>query len=221
MKQHILSRLLWLANGRPPSIGRERFYAVKKRLLERYATRTGVDLQEITKTCFRCEGDDDPQCRRCGGTGIYDQYWFELHRWQWGRHCFHSPGVRRYTKPDGEVQIRGRIEHKERPGRWPEEAALWLALMYDRRLWWMLVTACWHTGWTWLPMLNLRWLLTTIKHESVRIRGGRCRQCNRWFTRVFDNHRAFSTSCRRCRKPKISLEDNNDSGDYTDEDLPF
>lgn len=217
MIQRVLARLLWLANGSPPHTGRDRFYAMKRGLLERYATKDGVDIQHVRKICYGCDGtgfyeDTGRDCRRCWGTGTWAEFWVELQRWEWCGYRFHTPGPKLYRKPETTAaNITGYIEHRPRPGRWPDEAALWLALIYDRGLWWKLVTSCWHHGWTWCPMVNLRWLLTTITHEVGRARGGHCTRCGRWFTRLFDR-RGHHFWCHACRRAPASV---------FDEDIPF
>src|SRR5919106_1301162 len=145
---HLITPLLRLANARPPSNERacQRFYAMKDHLLQRYGQRTGEALQEITRYCYGCDGtggdEEGMACGRCDGTGVYNRCWVRLACWQLGPYIFHRPIERRWIKPSGAVTIHGRFQHPvvRRAG---DEALLWLALLYDRGLWWQVVS----TGW--------------------------------------------------------------------------
>jgi hypothetical protein len=210
----LVARLLWLANGDPPMTGRADFYAMKARLLARYGRVVGRDVQEVVKTCYGCDGsgiypysgcDCDStscrwcSCRRCGGTGVYDRFWCVLTRHEFGGHVFHTPGERTWRKPAEPVTIHGRIQHTYR-GRAADEAALWLALMYDRRLFGRLMTSGWPCGPTWrYPLCTLRKLTGRLAMQLSRLRRHRC-HCGRTY-RQYPWERGHWCVCRECRKP--------------------
>lgn len=194
--KRLLSYLLWLANSDPPYCHRERFYAMKTRILRRYATREGTDLQEIPgKKCWGpyqsgCLGR---RCRRCEGTGWYAfPFWVKLERWRLGSRLFHIPGSRQYQRPDGLVGIVGRIEHQHVDHWSAREAALWLALAFDRGLFWrMCATSC-PCGWTGRPLCTLGQILFHVRGLVRRWIPRRCR-CGRLYIREHSWQ-----YCRRC-----------------------
>jgi hypothetical protein len=196
----IVAYLLWLANSRPPVLGqRHAFYDLKARILREHAVPVGEDIQHFVKECYRCEGtgevDDyqDGVCPRCRG-GIYDQFWVRLVRWDFAGRIFHTPGERRRTRPTEAVTIEGRIEHRGGLGHKPKEAAMWLGLLYDRRLFWSLFTnsgsAC---GWYWLPLCNLQRAYMVCRRWARAVRGKVC-PCGR-------RHWRASFYCRACCNP--------------------
>lgn len=154
IKVRVLSALLYLANG---DVGRGgwgydewvkfRFYTfIKSPILRTYATATGqMDVQRIVRECRGCGGtglwgshrsDGGSVCFRCNGTGVYRTDHFGLARYDLGGRVFHQPVLKWIgTMPpaDMPVTIEGRIDHRYR-GTKAVEALLWLALVYDRRL---------------------------------------------------------------------------------------
>ena len=54
-----------------------------------------------------------------------------------------------------EITIDGRIEHRRDLGRKPAEAALWLALLFDRVLFRSMMTGGCCCGWTGLPLCTM------------------------------------------------------------------
>lgn len=171
--QLLLRVLLHLANSDPPTVGRREFYALKDRLLDRYATRVGAEIQEIEQPCYGWgrQGCDGHDCPKCGGTGIWERVWVLLHRYRWGRYVFHRPGQRSWTRPP-HVHIRGRIQHR-RYGRAAAEAALWLYIFTGE---WALLAlslrASRRFGWWLWPLLNLQRVVFEVA-QSRRARRNR------------------------------------------------
>jgi hypothetical protein len=143
----LVARLLWLANTDPPDLERQRFYAIKNRLLHAYGRSTGHIWQRVSKRCWWCHGDgiEEPPwvpdrgmpCERCNGTGEFDHFWVRLSTWDLAGFRFHRPEFRQSRidpawRPRTGQYIDGRIEHA-RVGYKSLEACLWLILFYDRR----------------------------------------------------------------------------------------
>ncbi|MDE2010253.1 MAG: hypothetical protein KGJ09_09290 [Candidatus Omnitrophica bacterium] len=209
MIRKLLARLLHLANSDPP-FNRREFYNLKDRLLRKYGTFHGHDLQIITKECWgeRHYFDDDsydfvqepcgPQCRRCGGTGIFDQRWVRLERWQWGKYLFHIPAGDTRKKPDSppESWIKGVIKHQDY-GRLSNEACLWLYLLCGEwDLFWRTMKGSCCCGWYLWPLLNLQRLTMNL---CMRLRWKMCGCCGR----RFPTWGIGWQWCRKCRnKPQ-------------------
>jgi len=156
----ILAKLLNLAN-RCRYGNRSRFYDVKKRLLHRYGTRTKGQVQHIVNQCWgEYEESCGPLCRRCGGTGIYSEFWCFLERWEWGGFVFHVPMARVWFPPKEPPEIVGRIQHEE-TGWLGLEAALWLYLL-SGELEEFFEELCdgVYCGWYAYPLLNLQRFLS-------------------------------------------------------------
>lgn len=194
--------LLWAANTSPPYFHSQHFYAMKSVLLRRWAKPDGHDVQHIRDDCFACNGTgrhcEGQSCRRCFGTGAWKEKWYRLDRWRWHGRVFHTPAweiTRRDMQRDATVE--GRIRHDEELGRFPMEAALWLALLFDRALWRKLMSSGWHVGWTWYPMHNLRKVYGVTRSKWRRLRGSRC-TCGAWHRELFG--RRFPR-CRRVLAP--------------------
>lgn len=159
MNKHLLNLLgevLHCANSRPPDIKERQFYALKDRLLQRYGTGDGFDVQHIKQDCWDCDGTGKlyaeymhlghltsiyvGKCKRCTD-GIYRQFWVRLERYRLGRHVFHTPKERYYNDPGLTMQrplIDGYIRHHNYPGHLPLEAAFWLFLAFEPRLFWQM-----------------------------------------------------------------------------------
>lgn len=142
--KRLIGTLLHLANANPPFLAREEFYCLKTRLLRRYGQRAGMDIQHLVDQCWSCSGTgtfthasgDKEGCWKCNGSGVYRQRWVKLERWTLGGRVFHVPvcettEVRVHAA--WEVTIEGRIQHRYYRHRQPEEAALWLFLLFDQR----------------------------------------------------------------------------------------
>jgi hypothetical protein len=120
----ILSYLLHYANSEPQNNRySDSFYKIKDKILTKYATLLGTDIQHIEpKICFKCDGTGTYirqydgshfTCWDCVGSGIYkDGFWTVLNKYQFGNYTFHIPKERLYVKPEQEVNIVGYINHK-------------------------------------------------------------------------------------------------------------
>lgn len=201
----LIGRLLHIANSNPPW-PRETFYAMKSSILSRFGLCVGQDVQHIVKKCwgdrydcngnplYKCEGG---HCRRCGGTGIFQQKWVYLSRWELGGVVFHRPDRTAYIEPEEEPTITGHIEHRSY-GRLSFEAACTLALLFDRRLLWALLTRNGHyLGWYWHPWCNLARVVNNADSFIRRFTAHTCFCGRRW------RHWFESTGwcvCRKCRQ---------------------
>lgn len=201
MRQRILARLLHLANSGHPW-RRTEFYAIKERLLRRYATFRGHHMQEIRKECWGprlgwdeygdpVRGKCGPTCRQCGGTGLFDIRWVRLERWRWGKFEFHIPAGDTRVRPAGHVDIVGRIEHRDY-GRLSNEAVLWLYLLAGewqefRRV--MVCGSC--CGRYWWPLTNLQRIAMRL---NMKLSWRRC-----WCGRMFPTWGRGWCVCKRCR----------------------
>jgi hypothetical protein len=211
----VLASVLVCANSSPPTCHREEFYRMKDAILSKHGKLIGTDLQHIVKPCWGeweergCVGDG---CRRCGGTGVYAEKWIILERWELGARIFHRPMEATMIRPNGPVTIEGRLTHERWPGHQPTEAALWLALVFDRRLFcrMMFVPSSCACGWFLLPLVNLSRVFFRARMFAVRFRGQRC-YCGRTFRRWFG--RGGWCVCRRCRKPRGHV--------WTEQEIPF
>lgn len=144
----MISRLLHIANSSPPSDKKrkERFYAMKQRILRWFGTEDGHDLQYIPgKKCWSCEGTgglyEPGGCWKCDGDGWFRApVWVVLKRWKFGRYTFHEPIQRLYRKPDTNSHprpiIEGYVEHASYSWKEIHRARFILALLFDwRQLW--------------------------------------------------------------------------------------
>ena len=181
--QRLLARLLHVANSKPP-FDRPAFYNLKSRLLRKYATFDGNDLQEIRKECWGYYGENgcthNVKCK-CGGTGIFDLFWVRLNRWKWCGYLFHEPNGRTWITPnDGQVTIFGVIEHHDY-GRASAEATLWLYLLCGEwKLFRSEMASCCRCGKYWWPLLNIQRVLMESHFLRLRIKDAiRRRKCKR------------------------------------------
>lgn len=140
----IVLPLLDAANDSPPVLARREFYALKERLLRRYATPDGIDVQHIKDECYECSGREKPGCYRCVN-GVYRERFVALNRWRWGKHSFHT-FKERLSSPPTLPTIHGFVRHGKRlPGHWPTEAFYWLALVCgDWKAFASEFGRCWH-----------------------------------------------------------------------------
>ena len=147
----LLGEVLHVANSRPPFVYKDEFYNLKDTLLCRFGKPDGFDIQHIVKECWECDGGYRSEsvnnlgmvvsvkrkCMKCGGSGIYLQFWTRLSRYQIGRRVFHHPERRYYVDPEIPLQrpvIVGYVEHQKYSGYLHTEALLWLSLVYDLKL---------------------------------------------------------------------------------------
>lgn len=143
----MLAYLLHVANSDPWF--RDRFYAMKTRILHRFARTDGHDIQELPGAqCWSCHGGgvyyhisgDTDQCWKCDGTGWYRQpRWTRLQRWKLGRYSFHEPIDSGYGSPPIKLEtpravILGYVRHRDYTTRRVLLATLLLALIFDRGL---------------------------------------------------------------------------------------
>lgn len=144
----MIARLLHIANSCPPAskARRDRFYAMKSRILNWFGTEDGYDLQYIEgKRCWSCEGTGglyEPHgCWKCGGDGWFKPpVWILLKRWKFGGYSFHEPLQRYYRKPEmhehAKPMIVGYVEHVSYPWEKVQRARFILALLFDWKLLW-------------------------------------------------------------------------------------
>lgn len=193
----MIARLLHIANSAPPASKqhRERFYAMKQRILRWFGTEDGFDVQVIEgKRCWSCEGTGglyEPYgCYKCGGDGWFKPpVWIILKRWKFGGYTFHEPIERLHKSPDikshGRPLIVGYVEHASY--RWKDinRARFILALLFDWRL---------------------------LGHETAnwwirRIMSAKCYKCNRRLWTV------KQSLCSTCQRIKLAIQE--------DHDIPF
>jgi hypothetical protein len=203
----LVSRLLWLANSGPPIARTEQFYALKDRILRRWGTRDGHDWQHIIKECYGCDGRGESRecperaCRRCGGSGVYDHFFVKLERWDLAGRTFHRPAEKTWKRPSEPVAIVGRVRHAD-VGRAGNEAALWLALLLDRRLFAALMTSSCCCGPTWrYPLVTLQKLTFRLGMAARGWERRRCVTCGRGFRQGFRSRGCHSFVCGRCDRP--------------------
>lgn len=150
-----LSAHLFFANAHP--LGGSRFYALKERLLIKNAEKMGPKVQHIKHSCYGCDGsgigDGGYKCGRCGGTGIYSELWVIHHSWRWDGFEFLIPASRMYHDPKFEgPYIEGRVIHRVDILQ-ARVSALWLALLFDRRLFWQICRGSNLCRWSWHPLI--------------------------------------------------------------------
>jgi hypothetical protein len=214
MTRRLLGWLLHRANSSPPLTGRTEFYALKDRLLARYGTPDGEDVQHIADGCWGCDGTgrydgSGYRCRKCWDTGVYRERWTRLVRWTLGGYRFHTIAPRQDVwGPGTPASIEGRVARRDY-GRLAAECQLWLALALDRRLFRRLVSgSCYCSPGLW-PMLRLQKVAFDLRMFAGRLKRRTCSQCGRPFRRWTA---AGWVACRACRvKPT----------DRVSEDTPF
>ena len=197
----LLAAVLACANSSPPTCHCEAFYAMKDAILRKHGKLVGADLQHIVKKCwggydYPCRG---ASCRKCGGTGIYSERWHILQRWELGGRIFHRPIDSTSLRPDGPVTIEGNVEHRRWMGHQPLEAAMWLALVFDRRLFCRMafLPASCACGWFWLPLVNLARISFRLRMFVWRFQGRKC-YCGRTYRQWFGS--GGWCVCWRCRR---------------------
>jgi hypothetical protein len=178
--RRLLGWLLHLANGHPPTNHTAAFYRLKERLLK--GRQNGHDVQHLGARCWgelrgvRCVGS---LCMRCAGTGDYWEKWVILERFELGGYTFHRPGLVRRTPPyavalpEGVNLIEGYIRHDDVDWNSSREAALWLALVFDLRLFWRLIFS---GGCASHP----RWGLSLVQKACWRLTDPLVRLRDRW-----------------------------------------
>ena len=210
--------LLHWANSDPPAFRKDEFYALKARLLRRLGTHVQDQEQHIVKPCWgeRCYDDDmdyeysgcGPNCRRCRGTGKYDEFWVTLEERDLAGYRFHVPVGGRRSRPSqlNGQWIEGLIRHRRTPQRC-REALLWLCLLYEpsqfaRRL--AAGYSCTCYGW---PLLNLQRVVSKtisgwsgLRQACRRWGWDECWECQAEFWRWPWNKRLVCNKCHRAGK---------------------
>lgn len=213
-----LSWLLWLANARMQRCSlRFEAYQVKDRILRRHAYLVGHDIQHIVKRCYDCGGageyQDGDRCYRCSATGVFDEFWIRLERWEFAGRIFHRP-IDRMSRPDfrdGRPVIEGRIAHEHVADGSGDEAILWLLFLFDRRAWRRLIGSSVRYTERVGPMLWGQWLYWKVRIVANRFRIRACLDCHRRFVRPF-RWRGSYWRCPACANAYAGNLDN---------DLPF
>lgn len=175
-----LAWLLGLANAHPPLGCRREFYALKERLLARWGRVVGVDVQHLIDECYGWgfNGCTYNRYCKCDGSGVFRERWVLLVRCEMGGRIFHSRPRPFVSTPRPMATIRGRILHRRVSAHAATEAQLWLALVFDRPLFWRILRMSRYCGWQWRPMLVLQTVvfeLRMIAHSALRwlrTRGG-------------------------------------------------
>lgn len=214
-----MPKLLHIANSDPPSNKqwRERFYAMKNRILHRWAEPDGFDLQAFEgKECWNCTDgmwDKYNECHRCEGSGWYR--WprvIRLNRWKFGRFVFHEPVLTAYreAKPDEKIAIRGRVEHASYNCQYVLLATFFLAIFYD---------------WGLARFAFVRWLGgTCLAYKLRRLHSTLTRRCGRCGRRTWSSRKWFCgkgdcverTLIRRVAAARARVESLPD-----DDEVPF
>jgi hypothetical protein len=177
MIDRLLATILGAANACPPD-DRDRFYAIKDRILRRRGTPDGEEVQRIRRECWACGGEgwqadyygEGDECWKCAGTGTFRTDYYRLERWRLGGRVFHRPNGRFEGKgaieaivsplgPFGRPVIDGLVEHRRPKGFRAREAALWLALLFDRPYFLRLMLGGWTRGLTLCPLVLIQRLV--------------------------------------------------------------
>lgn len=187
MKQtttRILGEMLWLCNN--SNVIGMGHYAMKQRILERYATAEPDPVwQCLVHGCWSCGGQMDRTgigwdgrgqvCWRCSGSGEYARRYVRHIGYRLGRRRFLVPQETRHCRPPASVSIEGRVERTP-VGLAGFEATCWLALVFDRRLLRRLLTSGMHCRWSRYPFCNLRRLIYLAREPWRSLR-------RRWLAR--------------------------------------
>lgn len=210
--------LLHWANSDPPAFRKDEFYALKARLLRRLGTHVQDREQHIVKPCWGERSYDSemeydykgcgPHCRRCGGTGKYDEFWVTLEEWDLAGYHFHLPvgGKRRLPRVANGEWIEGFISHPRNPQRC-REALLWLCLLYDPVQFARRLASGYNCTCRWWPLLNLQRAVTKLVMGANAVRQAfrrwgwdDCWDCGVEFWRWPWNKRLVCGKCHRAGK---------------------
>jgi hypothetical protein len=216
----MIAKLLHIANSDPPSNKhwRERFYAMKNRIVHRWAKPDGFDLQVFEgKKCWSCTDgmwDEYNECHRCDGSSWYR--WprvIRLNRWRLGRYTFHEPILTAYreAKPDENITFRGRVEHAKYDYRWVLLATFLLAIFYD---------------WSLSRFAFGKWLSgTCLAYKIRRLHSTLTRRCQRCGRRTWSSRKWFcgKGDCieRTLSRRADELESELRACPTDDEEMPF
>lgn len=214
-----LSFLLHLANRQGKD---ENFYKIKNKLLKRYSSHIGYDVQYIEgKDCFSCDGTgiykrflypfgtcgyENVPCYNCDNGWYKKPCWNILERVKFGEYIFHQPLRRTFEKPDITPHINGYIEHEKHKYGWIAKSILFLLFekgylnRYYKNVY----------GWRSYWYYPKNWLFTIchfIKYgfKSYPIRNYKMNIVNKW----------------QQLKSKFKKQDKYVSVQMSDDDLPF
>lgn len=207
-----------IVNAHPPFMAKAEFYAIKNRLLRRYAEQDGHDIQHIRKSCWTCNGTGiydirySEPCCRCRGTGTYEQFWVQLERWRWHGRVFHRPARRLYEAPLEPVAIEGYVEHAPVNSRLASELALWLLLVFAMRTGLRALQVSYSCRPWPYPLLTLQWLWC-----AVAWRFPTRRKCNCGKAFIHWPGKALWLVCPACRKAAVARAAATDD----DDGIPF
>ncbi len=217
----MIAKLLHIANSDPPSNKhwRDRFYAMKNRIVHRWAKPDGFDLQAFEgKKCWTCGGDglwdEYNECRRCEGTGWYrSPRVIRLNRWRLGRYTFHEPVLTAYreAKPDENITFRGRVEHAKYDYQRVLLATFLLAIFYD---------------WGLARFAFAKWLGgTCLAYKVRRLHSTLTQRCLRCGRRTWSSRKWYCGHANLdCIKRSLRLaaaRDRVESMPADDEEMPF
>ena len=145
MMNKFLQHQLYLANTAVYPEKSDFFYPLKAKLLKRYGTEDGYDIQHIVKCCWSCEGDG---CYRCYQSGIYREDWHYLQNYKLGDRIYHIPVNTVHDSAVLKNEIEGLIQHDQIDLRAGVRAMYWLCLVYEPNTFWYLLrsqlTGSWH-----------------------------------------------------------------------------
>ena len=135
MKKHILKAVATLLHhaNRKPSVffSSKKFYAEKERILKKYGTLLGHELQHIQgKRCYECNGsgkeycsylEDYDTCSNCHGGWYKLPFVSVLEKYEFMGFSFHIPKEKIYSSLDDDIlkkynvigEVSGYITHKE------------------------------------------------------------------------------------------------------------
>lgn len=199
---YIVGELLFLANSRPP-IWKQEFYELKDKIIKRYGTPAGFDVQHIRKECYECEGTGkilktvmlygEPwlgkgaSCWKCNETGVYTEFWTHLLRFRVGRRLFHQPEKKYCSDPEMNLQrpmIEGYVEHKTPKYYLNAEAFYWLALIFDTRLFYKHFGHVGHLSRKFTPLVVLGTFVFWMRHlkSDIKFRMWKFRESRRSVT---------------------------------------
>ena len=177
LKIRILSWLLHRANRQTKC---KEFYRIKDKILSRYGTFIGYDVQFIEgKKCYSCHGTGifrgyneysgnsfSDICWNCDNGWYKRPVWNILSRIRFGQYIFHRPFDRAYKKPEvSSPIIQGYIEHT--PARYGALALHILFLIYERgylKRYWNTAGFGWRVYW-WLPRNWINNIIHLIKYH--------------------------------------------------------
>lgn len=242
LRKYLLGELLHLANSSTPWWNDE-FYRLKDHVLTMYGTWEGVHLQHIVKECFNCEGtgkiitteyvvgfpvaiSGGRVCAKCNGTGKYHEFWTVLKYYRLGDQHFHIPnGVRYYSRgnvPDLQFdqEIEGYIRHESPKYYLYAEAALWLALIFDHKLFWKRFGRTGYSSHKFTPLVILStWIFdlsripNDVHHFFRRIRerivNFKQDHCQHEFPE--SEEPSMWDECRKCNMERLYAEEGRDA----------